>query len=206
MLKSTEKHVFVWGVQSRTGEMVSVPDILWKSRVPPWFIRTVSGEEHWRSNLCIGRYYLASALGFDVCANQFRSVAGSIQSGKFRFWFLWRQVQAGRATSGKERSTFLSLICIFPLFYGWGAHLPKHWSTFNRRTDSSVKSQLEADWKDTRTVSELNFHRSSSQLRPDFSTCTTTNYHHICVCARELHSFTPTVNTQLWPEHSVCCT
>lgn len=63
MLKSTENHVFVWGVQSRTGEMVSVPDILWKSRVPPWFIRTVSGEEHWRSNLCIGRYYLASARG-----------------------------------------------------------------------------------------------------------------------------------------------
>lgn len=49
-------------------------------------------------------------VGFDVWANQFGSVASSVQSGKFRFCFLWRQVQAGQAseaTSGKGCSSLL---------------------------------------------------------------------------------------------------
>lgn len=111
-------------------QMVSVPDILLKSRVPPSFIRTVSGEEHWTKVETFKSLYrpVLSCLrsGLDVWANQFGSVAGSIQSGKFRFCFLWRQVQAGRAseaTSGKGCSTFLSLVCIFPLFPNTGALL-----------------------------------------------------------------------------------
>lgn len=36
-------------------QMLSAPDILWKSRVPPWFIRTVSGEERWTKAVQIFR-------------------------------------------------------------------------------------------------------------------------------------------------------
>lgn len=123
--------------------------------------------------------------GFDVWPNQFGSVAGSIQSGKFRFCFLWRQVQAGRAseaTSGNGCSTLF--VCIFPFLCAEMLMFPN--------TGALLTGELTPVWS----------HSWMQIERTDFSTCTTTNsdllYHHLCVWARELHSFTPTQHSKYW--------
>lgn len=200
--------------ERNAGQMVSAPDILWKSRVPPWFIRTASGEEQWTKAETFRSLYqpvlscLRSGLTFEQTSLEVSPALFSQgSSGSASCGDKFKQVGPVRRLLEKAAAPCLSLRYIFPLFSGWDAHVPQHWSAFNSRTDSSVKSQLDADWKNTRTVAALNFYRSSSQLSPDFSTCTTTNsdllHRHICVYIHS-HQHNP-VNSELWPEHSVCC-
>lgn len=158
-----------------------------------------------RSNLCISRYYLASARGLTFAQTSLEvspALFSQGSSGSAPCGDKFKQVGPVRRLLGKNAAPSCLSYAFSHCFMAEALMFPNTGALLSRRTDSSVKSQLEADWKDTRTVSELNFHRSSSQLSPDFYTCTTTNsdllYHHICVCARELHSFTPTQHSKYW--------
>lgn len=98
--------------------MVSVPDILWRSRVPPWFIRTVKSEERprcsdsaniisppvvfWRLNKPVWKRHRVSA--------PFRHGSSGFASCVI-WWSGFKQVGPGRWLLGNAAAPFLSVIC-----------------------------------------------------------------------------------------------
>lgn len=202
--------------------MVSVPDILWRSRVPPWFIRTVKSEERprcsdsaniisppvvfWRLNKPVWKRHRVSA--------PFRHGSSGFASCVI-WWSGFKQVGPGRWLLGNAAAPFLSVICWWNFsvfFYCWDAYIPKHWSTFEGRTEFSVRSQLDSDWKNTLAAFVLIFCRSSSQLSSNFSVCTVANSDFLYPSHMSFqpeayirsHPDQHGVNPELWPDHSLC--
>lgn len=172
-------------------QIVSVSGILWRSHVPPWFVRAVkSSEEQWTKGWDV-QIILKTCLYqpewscFQYCFDISGSWFHSIICGKFRFRFLcvWLPVCAGQASeaTSSERLQYPSCSC----------------SCSWIQTERTHKLHLCGSFVDHHCDDD------PQKLSSDFSVCRTANRDllhpsHISFCVWDLNSFTSRPTLVLW--------